>query len=175
MIADRCELVCAYFMTVITSEKFQAKRGLQGHFKKYLEWAQHQFEYLKLETFLASNPDGNRMMKDNAYCEEVMKDCAESSPEGELYVTFGKKLPDIFRGDLNLSDLLITRQLAQRFHYGPAFAITYGKIATYVDFLAHKNPALKILEIGAGTGAATEPILRSLTVTKVRNFDDWFF
>lgn len=34
--------------------------------------------------------------------------------------------------------------------------------ATYIDLLAHKNPHLRILEIGAGTGGATLPILTAL-------------
>jgi len=34
--------------------------------------------------------------------------------------------------------------------------------AVFIDLLAHKDPHLKILEIGAGTGGATLPILKAL-------------
>lgn len=175
LIADRCELVCAYFMSLIVNGTFQATTELAAHLQRYIKWTQHHFEYLKLEAFLASDPDGHRMINDSMYCEKIMKICAETSPEGELCVTVGKKLPDILRGELDPLNLPFTGQLAQDLCSSPALAVTYGKISTYVDLLAHKNPSLKILEIGAGTGAATEPILRSLTIGKVRKLRGRFF
>ncbi|TVY91443.1 Reducing polyketide synthase [Lachnellula willkommii] len=42
-----------------------------------------------------------------------------------------------------------------------AFGAT-GGLQRYVDALAHRNPAMKILEVGAGTGSATRDILSTL-------------
>jgi len=39
---------------------------------------------------------------------------------------------------------------------------TDQQCAIYTDLLAHKNPHLRVLEIGAGTGGATLPILSAL-------------
>jgi spermidine synthase len=39
------------------------------------------------------------------------------------------------------------------------FTANYKKMGAYMDFLAHQNPSLKLLEIGAGTGSSTEQIL----------------
>ena len=38
----------------------------------------------------------------------------------------------------------------------------YLQATAYVDLLANKNPHLRILEIGAGTGGVTIPILQIL-------------
>lgn len=38
------------------------------------------------------------------------------------------------------------------------------RFARYIDALAHKDPALKILEVGAGTGAMTVQIMKILAV-----------
>ena len=175
IIAHQCELICAYFMSLIANETFQATTGLQVHLQRYLEWTRHHFEFFKLETFLASDPDGHRMIHDNTYRENFMNDCAQSSQEGELCVTVGKKLRNILLGELDPLDLLFTAQLAQNFYSSPALTITYGRITTYIDLLAHKNPSLKILEIGAGTGAATQQILRCLDSGKVRRPRNSFF
>jgi ubiquinone/menaquinone biosynthesis C-methylase UbiE len=43
-----------------------------------------------------------------------------------------------------------------------AYCIADQQGAVFVDVLAHKDPHLKILEIGAGTGGATLPILKVL-------------
>lgn len=38
----------------------------------------------------------------------------------------------------------------------------YAEMAYYVELLAHKNPNMKILEIGGGTGGASLPVLEAL-------------
>lgn len=162
-------------MSLIANKTFQATTGLQVHLKRYLEWTRQHFEFFKLETFLGSDPDGHRMIYDNTYCENFMNNCAQSSQEGKLCVTVGLKLSNILLGELDPLDLLFTAQFAQNLYSSPALAITYGKITTYIDLLAHKNPSLKILELGAGTGAATEQILRSLDFGKVRRPRSPFF
>ena len=43
---------------------------------------------------------------------------------------------------------------------GPQKSNAY--VAQYMDMLAHKNPDMNILEIGAGTGEITLPVLQAL-------------
>lgn len=39
------------------------------------------------------------------------------------------------------------------------FSVSYRKVGAYLSIMAHKNPQLRVLEIGAGTGSSTAQIL----------------
>ena len=39
------------------------------------------------------------------------------------------------------------------------FSLHYRKMGKYIRLLAHANPQLRILEVGAGTGSSTRHIL----------------
>ena len=61
------------------------------------------------------------------------------------------------------------------FYYHEGFSIPhpYAPLGTYVDLLAHKNPSMTILEIGAGTGGATAPFLSTLTGSGSPKWSDY--
>lgn len=52
--------------------------------------------------------------------------------------------------------------MEQYYPYAHSSNSAFCKIERYVDALAHKNSCIKVLEIGAGTGGATELILQAL-------------
>ncbi|KAF1961731.1 hypothetical protein CC80DRAFT_543094 [Byssothecium circinans] len=96
------------------------------------------------------------MANDEAYIAE--------SAEGRLALRFGPNLSAILRGDADPLELLFTDDLLPNlYRFGMGADIGYEKIQRDVDGMGHKNPNLKILEIGAGTGATTIPILETLS------------
>ncbi|KAI0376971.1 putative polyketide synthase [Hypomontagnella monticulosa] len=84
---------------------------------------------------------------------------------GEIYVEFGTYLVDIFRGERDALETLlegnILKEYYDLFNQDVKF---FGPLHTYLDTLAHKNPGMKILEVGAGTGATTRHILNTLAI-----------
>ena len=75
----------------------------------------------------------------------------------------GRVLPQILSGEVDPLQILFSDQLAENvYRHGTGAEINYAKLAGYLDILAHKNPDMKILEVGAGTGGATRPILDTL-------------
>ena len=162
-IANRWEITSVYFMSSILKAAPQPTKGLASHLRKYLEWTRYQIDSQHLDALLANDTNGQRLMCDIVHCERFLQDFADSCPEGDLSVTVGRNLMAMLQGKVDPLDLLFSGQLAQNFYSSPALAITYTKFAAYVDLLAHKSPNIKTLEIGAGTGAATAPTLRSLT------------
>ena len=129
LIADQCELVCAYFMSFVVDGTIQTSTETGPHLQRYIEWAQYQFHKLKLDSHLIDDSHGSHMFADEIYCEQHMASICESSPEGELCVTIGRKLPEILRGELDPLDVLFTGQLAQNFNSSPTLNISYSKIA----------------------------------------------
>lgn len=88
----------------------------------------------------------------------------EDHPLLKSYLSIGKELPGIIRGQVNPLEILFSEEkIAELYYRDICVRGTYGKdIARYLDLLAHKNPGLDVLEIGSGTGSFTECILSAL-------------
>lgn len=76
----------------------------------------------------------------------------------------GERLLPILQNEVDPLDLLIRDSLLKAFYSGSTFVASYRMLAAYVTLLTHKDPGLKILELGAGTGGATAYILDDITV-----------
>ena len=159
---DRQELVSLYYMSFAMKYLESAEIELEKmpiHLRKYVDWMKYRFSQDMLDSLLTNSPE----LADSARQGDFLKDYASSSPEGKLTVQTGKNLIPILTGQLDALDLLFGGHLAANYYHSPTFKISYRKIATYLDCLSHKNPALRILEVGAGTGAGTVPIVDALT------------
>ncbi|KAH7398011.1 putative polyketide synthase [Cadophora sp. MPI-SDFR-AT-0126] len=93
-----------------------------------------------------------------ALCEAV------SETSYEILCHIGENLPQILRNEVNpLSLMMEDDRLERHYRTNQVLAQCYSQAAVYASILANKNPFLNILEIGAGTGGATFPILDALT------------
>lgn len=130
-------------------------------YSKYIEWMKRSSKQFKSDRGMLVS--GDQMHADAVKSREMdFKKMARSSAHGALVVAVGENLIQILRGAVDPLDLLFGGSLARSFYYGDTLAGSYAVIVAYMDLMAHKNPSLKILEIGAGTGAATTPILQAL-------------
>ena len=173
IIADQVELVSAYFMSLTTKTMPREPEGLATHLQKYLEWIKHQHQRLNLDAFLTDHPDGQRLLSNDKERDKFLLEVAENSPDGALHMVIGRNLTRVLEGKEDPLDLLFSGTLAQDFYSSPTLATSYAKVASYIDLLAHKIPELKICEIGAGTGAATAAVLRSLaSYTTANDFEN---
>jgi acyl transferase domain-containing protein len=83
--------------------------------------------------------------------------------ESQLLVRVARALPEILAGEVDPLNLLFSDELLNDFHANfKSNQQLLARAAEEVDLMAHKNPQLKVLEIGAGTGTATEHILAAL-------------
>ena len=65
----------------------------------------------------------------------------------------GENIPAILRGEIDPLSLLLKYDLLKEYYSFQDSAIrSYQHACQYADLIAHQNPALKVLEIGAGTG-----------------------
>ena len=162
---DQSELVCLYFMsvvlTIVSRENFESSKP---HISRYLKWMRHHYDRSGDEILRSNKFEGGSFMHDETHREMMLDRLGEGSPDGKLFVTVGRSLMQILRGNVDTLDLLFNGPLVRDFYAGAAFAASYEKIASYVDLVAHKNPNIRVLEIGAGTGGATTFILQKLTL-----------
>ena len=159
---DQAELVCLYFISdaLATLSQNVADISCAKH-KRYIEWMSHHCASPEARAILDS-PGGRKFMEDQLYRDSVIDNLENSGPEGRLYVSVGRNLGSVLRTEVDALDLLFKGPILQDFYSSSSFTSNYQKIATYVDLLAHKNPNQRILEIGAGTGGATAPIMHAL-------------
>ena len=92
-----------------------------------------------------------------AFCTDV------TQTSYDLLCHIGEHLPQILRGELDPLTVMIEGDRLEK-HYRDTQIISqcYEQAAAYVALLANKNPFLNVLEVGAGTGGATFPMLQAL-------------
>lgn len=101
-------------------------------------------------------------------CSEVEKqeflDLFEASDDsGRLVCRLGAGLLSIFRGEIEPLSIMLQDNMLAPFYRGLELMNWGNRIAAEVIAgLAHQIPHLKIIELGAGTGGATMPILKGL-------------
>ncbi|KAI0532014.1 putative polyketide synthase [Xylaria digitata] len=84
---------------------------------------------------------------------------------GNFHVTLGRHIPDLLGGTTDLPTVLAKENMVQDYHdlfLGTPEAL--HSLVRYLDLMAHKNPGMRILEIGGATGTATRSILSTLVV-----------
>lgn len=78
----------------------------------------------------------------------------------------------IISGEISVLDIATDNELLGKFY---ATQLIYDKFTRAIEVLGFKNPNMKILEIGAGTGSATEFVLNSLTVGGTKRYSRYVY
>ena len=155
---------CAVRIIIDCLHKFSGKdyRGKDPHLGLLIQW---------MECY-ASTPDF-RILADRSSPSEDM-DTSLLGVEGEAIVRIGSAMPSIIRGETNPLEMMLENNLLYRIYGDDSSSLCSQRLAHYLELLAFKQPHMTILEIGAGTGSTTVPILRSMTgseSTRFRRYD----
>ena len=120
------------------------------HLARQLDWMKDH-----LNTDLGTDSDIN----------EISSRLQQHGRLGEVYTYFGHHLSSILKGECDALELLSQDNFLHDY-----YEIIHGTLKffdsmkLYVELLCHKNPSLKVLEVGAGTGTTTKHLLEPLTV-----------
>lgn len=147
--------LCAWFIDDALAALTQTDvQNMQGILKRYYVWMKQQ-AYSKSAAG-AESPEEK---------EGLIAKVRANSPSGELICNIGNALADICRGKLSAVDLIEENQLLLRFYTeGLRLDRSRQQLAQMVRLFALNNPHSRILEIGAGSGAATQHILSALGI-----------
>lgn len=86
--------------------------------------------------------------------------------EGQMLSRVGTGLTSILMGSTEPLSLMLENDLLYKFYANDSCTRCYTHMSQYLKYLCFKNPRMKILEIGAGTGSATVHILPALCSAK---------
>lgn len=95
--------------------------------------------------------------------------------EGEAVNRMGENLTQMLAGKVDPLTLLLEGGLFYRLYSDDSSVRCYSHLSQYLEHLVFKNPNMKILEIGAGTGGTTLPVLRTLTQDRQPMFGNYDF
>ncbi|KAK2879483.1 Type I Iterative PKS [Arthroderma sp. PD_2] len=121
---------------------------LPSHLLKFVDWAKH----------LVSQ-DGGFLAAD----ESLLAEIANYNAQGEMLCAIGEQLVPILRGQVQPLEIMLRDGLLTRnYDEDNANAHAAKTLAKCARHLANISSDMRILEIGAGTGSATLPVLEEL-------------
>lgn len=168
-IIDDVEMMCYLYIKRFWDHVYTQDAAIRetvaahAYHGKYANWIKYQLD--KFEAGLI--PHAKAVWQEHAasdeYISEMEAKLLGDSAEGNLVVNVGRKLPEILAGEADALELLFNDQLVENvYRSGVGAELDYDRMVAYIDAAAHKNPALRIMEIGAGTRGATRPVLECL-------------
>ena len=163
---EEVEMMCYLYIRRYWDNVFDPDHDatLVGSHRKYVAWIKYQLGQYDAGLVPHAKPEWRERAASDEYISNMeTKLLNEGSAEGKLVVNVGRKLPEILAGEADALELLFKDKLVENvYRSGVGAELGYNRMTAYIDALAHKNPALRVLEIGAGTGGATRPILECL-------------
>ncbi|KAI9711735.1 MAG: Type I Iterative PKS [Bogoriella megaspora] len=137
---------------------------LPDHLRKYVAWMQRTLAEFEGGVLPNAPAEWKRIVSDSNLRVELADEIEVASAQGRLFVQTGRNLLGILRGTVNVHELFFNGPLVEEFYEG-MYAVPHLKHAysSYLDALAHKDPTMRILEVGAGTGGASVATLQALS------------
>jgi acyl transferase domain-containing protein len=157
------KLCLVYIKRYLKTYSTKDGKSRKPHHIKYISWAQHKLlQFERGET--APIVDFDKLVEDDEYFKLYEEEMDNAFPEATVIIAAGRVLSQMLDGELDPLQVLFAEKRAENvYHHGIGMAVSYINLSNYIDTLAHKNPSMDILEIGAGTGSATRPILETLS------------
>ena len=159
------ELICRIGLQQLSDAKLsEDKVKRKPHLQKYLSWMEHKLGQTSGDKGAAYARELRDLINDESYLTQLYAKVETCDTEGKLVVRVARGLLKIFSGAVDVLELLFKDNLLSDY-YGDMHrrSEAYSNIDPYVDALAHKRPDSRIIEIGAGTGGATQQLLDLLT------------
>lgn len=160
------ELALFYFVTraLKTIELLNIRdTDMEPCIAKYVSWLRRQMTRYHSGDLPHSQPDWITRAQDDRAMEALLDRLAATDPEGEFLITVGRNLVPIIRGEADPLAVMFESGLARR-HYEAVCdrSACCAQLKNYLAALSHKDPQLRVLEVGAGTGSITGHVLGGL-------------
>ncbi|KAI0817435.1 hypothetical protein GGR55DRAFT_685082 [Xylaria sp. FL0064] len=156
------DVVCLYWL-IKTLQQLERDnfRPSKVHLRKYVDWVSRHLRKFGRHSPLEESPW--REMLAAGEFEQYLAEWAERGRVERALVFFCSQLTRIIREEQDPLDLLFNQGLANDIYSDEVFQTSGKHAAAFIGLLSHKNPNMDILEVGAGTGSVTEPVLAALS------------
>ncbi|CAG8959400.1 hypothetical protein HYFRA_00001298 [Hymenoscyphus fraxineus] len=140
---------------------------LPGHFSHLFDWMKRFNQSDESRSLLECVSEANE--------RSIAESAEKQGVEGELSQRLGPKMEDILTGKVDPLSLMIEDNLLYRIYSDDSSARIYAHVIKYMKKLAFKNPNVRVLELGGGTGATTAPLLEALGPDGILPFEKYVF
>lgn len=174
------EQVCVLnMMTVHRSMKDITTK--EPHFIKYAKWLNGQVKRFEAGEY-SIVPEAKDWAKMSVEDQGILLSSLQSAlvEMGPNWAAFAEIMTrinrvgrELFEGQINPLEVLMEDNGLERIYSIPAGLTNYD---AFLQTLSHSRPSMRILEIGAGTGATTADVLSSLQTPDLgRSYSEYFF
>ncbi|PHH79873.1 hypothetical protein CDD82_2127 [Ophiocordyceps australis] len=158
----------------VEGEKMYSK--LEPHIQAFVEWMKYQqgrlcngemvFDYKRVQV----------LVEDAEERERLVSQVESHRVDGRFLMLVGRNLMSILRGQVDGLHLIFHSGLVEEYYQQIlANAHVAYPCSRYVDLASFKNPSMKIIEIGAGTGGQTLGLLKAMSSDGVMNWERYDF
>ena len=162
-----CLLACTKIQKSVSPDLLQGDRA---YLRSFMTWIDQRADLLHKMIPLNNDIDNILTGKTELISEILEKECQQlegKGPTSELIARSARNIFGILTGELDLLEVFFHDDLMDEYYRNDIDSTSISKqTAILVDMMAHKNPSLRILEIGAGTGAGTGRILDACLCNK---------
>ncbi|KAK0757783.1 hypothetical protein N5P37_009799 [Trichoderma harzianum] len=150
----------------VTADDVNQLKDQQPHLVEYYAWLSQLVTQADSQKWLLDSPEER---------QKHFAVVASQGVDGELISRIGPIIESILLGESNplvamAKDGLLNRYYAHSVRLAPSLT----RLSTLVRKVAHKNPAARVLQIGAGTGAAaTRSLLEAIGTPKTSVVGGW--
>jgi NADPH:quinone reductase-like Zn-dependent oxidoreductase/SAM-dependent methyltransferase len=131
---------------------------------KHVEWMQHH-----VSTNMSPEARQEAEILTDSEVEARLSEVDNVLPAWKLYTDCARKLPEMLSGALDPLQLVFGSNLADIFYEDLFLNLcSDGRLGRLLDLASHENPALRFLEVGAGTGGMTGHIIKALQEREAR-------
>lgn len=154
-------VIIAFMSSALKALNDEEYRVSQPHLRQYSRWLKDQVEKFHSREF-PQKPICQAITQD-AEIREKLCNSIELTDQGKFFMRIGRNLLKILQGDVDpLTFMFQDESIPEFYREVNRQVICFEPLIRYLDLMCHKNPKLRILEIGAGTGATTDYILEAL-------------
>ncbi|KAI9045941.1 type I polyketide synthase [Aspergillus affinis] len=137
-----------YLRNALDQVSQEEVHNLENHYVKFYHWIQKACKSARLGEPLS---------------EQTIEYVRTMNGSGALLYQIGSSLPKILRGEVDPLTCMLEDDLLNRYYQEiDNMRQSYSQVSVCINQMGHQNPNINILEIGAGTGGATVPILEAL-------------
>ncbi|KAI0126592.1 putative polyketide synthase [Xylariales sp. AK1849] len=156
-----------YLTEALFQIRDQDRDTMAKHHRQLYDWAKLQTApTIAITTQNVAFPLAYTVMSqpDSAAKKKAAIEIAQNlGAQGNIVVRIGENLVPILKGEVNpLALMMQDNLLTDVYTQDKSMLRCYELLRKYSSLLSFKKPNLRILEIGAGTGGATEPLLEAL-------------
>ncbi|KAL9110459.1 MAG: hypothetical protein Q9227_005003 [Pyrenula ochraceoflavens] len=155
-------LIIAYMRRTLKTLKDVNVDEWKPHAQMYFHWMKRRMEVLEQTELRSQSNEYKIRLEDEEHIDRMTKRVAASSKQGLFFTTVGMHHTKLITGEEDALSLLFNGDLVKD-HYFEIEEISPAitRLRALIDAMVHKNSRAKFLEIGAGTGALTEQVMKT--------------